>query len=193
MNKEKNFLDGKKIALQKLENAISEGKVDKKILSVLKLVNTSDGYYTTSSCAGRIVLLELPEIGDKKNAKFLGKWHRTIDIEELLKAKENAIKGQLWLLAQSPILHVVTKTESDADEMIKLGISCGFKNSGARSLGKRIIVEICSTERLDMPIGKDGEVFCDKEYLNFLVELSNDVIKRSSKKLDRFEKKLNNF
>ena len=49
----------------------------------MNIINKSDDYYTSSSCSGRIVLIELPEIGDKKEAKFLGKWHREILRNEL--------------------------------------------------------------------------------------------------------------
>jgi len=79
MSLESDFLGNKKNALQKLKIARSENKVDIDILPVIDILNSSNEYYTTSSCFGRIVLLELPVIGDKKNAKFIGKWHRTIN------------------------------------------------------------------------------------------------------------------
>jgi len=78
MSLESDFLENKKNALQKLDKAKIENKVDIGILPILDIINSLNEYYTTSSCFGRIVLLELPVIGDKKNAKFIGKWHRTI-------------------------------------------------------------------------------------------------------------------
>jgi len=187
MNLEKDFLDGKKIALDKLSKAKNENKADEKILPILDLINKSDDYYTSSSCAGRIVLLEIPGIGDKKNAKFLGKWHRTIKPEEILSSMKNAKTGQLWLLAQSPILHLTAKNNVAADKMVKTAVTSGFKNSALKSIVGKIVVEVCSTERLDSPVGKDGVLFCDDEYLQLLVDIANDVINKSTKKLCRFK------
>jgi len=76
--------------------------------------------------------------------------------------------------------------------MVKAAIACGFKNSGLKSLGKKIVVEICSTERLDAPIGRDGNLFCNEEYLRLLIEIANEVFEKSNEKLTRFEKKLYN-
>jgi tRNA wybutosine-synthesizing protein 3 len=186
----KEFLDAKDKALKSLENATSEQKVDEGILQILGLINGIEGFYTSSSCAGRIVLLEIPRIGDKRGATFLGIWHRTIEPGELEAAAAKASKGLLWLLAQSPILHIGVLTPDLADRMVKTAVLCGFKNSAVKSTGKKIVIEIGSTERLDAPIGKDGCLFCGEEYLSLLVEIANEVIERSQGKLSRFEKKL---
>lgn len=186
----KEFLDAKEKALNLLEKASIEQGVDKGIVPLLKVINAIDGYYTSSSCAGRIVLLQIPRIGDKRGAEFLGIWHRTIESEEFEIAATKASIGLLWLLAQAPILHIGAQTNELADSIVKTAVSCGFKNSAVKSTGKKIMVEICSTERLDSPIGRDGQLFCDKKYLRLLIDISNEVIERSQEKLVRFEKKL---
>jgi tRNA wybutosine-synthesizing protein 3 len=188
----KEYLDAKEIALHSLATACADQKVDEGIVPILNLINSMDGFYTSSSCAGRIVLLEIPRIGDKRGATFLGVWHRAIQPEELTDAAAHATKGLLWLLAQAPILHIGVQTPELADHMIKTAVSSGFKNSATKSTTKKIIIEICSTERLDSPIGRDGSLFCEKEYLSLLVDIANEVIKRSKEKLERFEKNLKN-
>ncbi len=190
MNKGKEFLDAKERAGESLKKASDNHVVDEQILPILKLLNNFPEYYTSSSCAGRIVLLEIPAIGDKKQAKFLGKWHRTIMIDELFKSSKTADKGFLWLLAQSPILHVGTLDLNAAEKLVKLAILSGFKNSSIRSIGKTIVIELCSTERLDAPIGKDSILFCESTYLQLLVDVSNSVMEKSKMKLERLEKNL---
>jgi tRNA wybutosine-synthesizing protein 3 len=190
MNIERDFLEGKKNALSKLKKAQIEKKVDIEILPILGIINNSDEYYTSSSCYGRIVLLEIPSIGNKKEAIFLGKWHRTINVNELLISLKSSKIGQIWLLAQSPIIHVTSKTVEQADRFLKLAISCGFKNSGLKSITKRIVIEICSTERLDVPIGKDGTIFSNKEHLELLISISNEIFEKSTKKLQKLEREL---
>lgn len=186
----KEFIDAKENALKSLEKACDEQKVDTGIVSILELINGMEGFYTSSSCAGRIVLLEIPQIGDKRGATFLGVWHRTIEPGELEEAATKATQGLLWLLAQAPILHVGVQTTELANKMVKTAVSCGFKNSAMKSTGRKIIIEICSTERLDAPLGRDGRLFCDREYLIMLIEIANEVIERSKEKLNQFEKRL---
>ena len=73
---------------------------------------------------------------------------------------------------------------------MKTAIASGFKNSGLKSIGKKIVVEICSTERLDMPVGKDGIVFCNNEHLKLLTSISNEIFNKSTKKLQKLERVL---
>lgn len=193
MNKciEKEFIDGKKNALSKLEKAKVEDLVDKGILSTLDLINNYEDYYTSSSCFGRILLLEIPKIGDKKKAKFLGKWHKKISVDDIITASKIAKKGQIWLLAQPPIIHLTAKNIKAADKILKIAISCSFKNSAFKTISKKIVVEIISTERLDFPIGENGKIFCNMDQLNLLINISNEIIDKSIKKLKKFNDKLN--
>jgi len=193
MMQDKEFLEAKEIALKSLDDAYAAQKVDEGVLYILDLINRTEGFYTSSSCAGRIVLLQIPQIGDKRRALFLGVWHRTIEINELRMAVSKATKGVLWLLAQAPIFHMGVQTLELADMMVKIAVSCGFKNSSVKSIGHKIRIEICSTERLDAPIGRNSRLFCDDEYLSLLVEISNEVMERSRKKMERFIKKIERF
>ena len=187
MVKDRDFIGNKKQTLQKLNDARAQGLVDEDIIPILDIINSKDEYYTSSSCYGRIVLLEIPKIGDKKNAKWLGKWHRKIILDEILDSVKNSNKGQIWILAQSPILHIFSKDIESADKLVKSAVSCGFKNSGFKSVKGNIVVEITSTERLDSPVGKDGKMFCNTEHLTLLVKIANEIIDKSSVKLDKFE------
>jgi tRNA wybutosine-synthesizing protein 3 len=135
-------------------------------------------------------LLQIPNIGDKRNAKFVGIWHRRVKSKELLSAVKDASSGLLWILAQAPIIHVSAKSRNAGDKLVKIANSCGFKNSAFKSVDKNIVIEICSTERLDAPIGKDAILFCNKEYLELLVEIANEVIRKSDLKLSRLKSEL---
>jgi len=191
--KERDFLENKKTALEKLEKAKKDNLVDEGIIPIIDIINEFDDYFTSSSCFGRIVLLQLPVIGDKKNAEFIGKWHRSINADEFLSAVKKAETGQLWLLAQSSIIHIAAKTSTAADKILKIAYSCGFKHSGFKSVENKIVVEICSTERLDSPVGKDGTLFCDQQYLDLLVDISNEIIKKSNAKLEKIEQELKKY
>lgn len=191
MIKEKDFTKNKKQILEKLEIAKKEKLVDEGIIPIIDIINSNENYYTSSSCYGRIVLLELPDLGDKKNAEFLGKWHRKIKPEDVFLALEKSSgKGQLWFLAQSPIIHVYAKNIESADKLVKIAVTCGFKHSSFKTSEKNIIVEIASTERIDAPVGLNGKLYCDKKYIFLLADIANKVFKKSFLKLEKLKNTL---
>lgn len=192
MNK-KEYLDAKERAMTKLRIASDDKKVDEKILPILRILNGIEGVYTSSSCAGRILLLQIPSLGDKRGAAFLGIWHRSIVSEEITMAASKATQGSLWFLAQAPILHIGVQTTELANILIKTAVLSGFKNSAMKSTGKKTVIELSSTERLDAPIGRNGCLYCGEDYLHLLTEIANEVIERSQQKLIRLERNLRNI
>lgn len=186
----KEFQIAKQRALTSLEQAKENQEVDSAILPLLTVINSLEEYYTSSSCAGRIVLLEIPEIGDKQQATFLGKWHRPITINEVRLCFKKYHNHYLWMLAQPPIFHIGAASIDAADSMIKYAVASGFKNSGLRSLQKKIILEVCSTERLDAPLGKNGSILCTEQLLRLCIEHANTVLQKSQQKLYRFKRLL---
>jgi tRNA wybutosine-synthesizing protein 3 len=177
---------------QKARNSYHEAQknnvIDSLVKPILASINKLPQYYTTSSCAGRIVLMQIPQIGDKKQARFLGKWHRVITIDELTDAISLYEKDQLWLIAQSPIFHIGAENLQAADKMVHLGIASGMKHSGIKTIKDQIIVELVSTERVDIPFGKNGHVLVDKKAISFYVSIANDIVNRAHEKLKRLEK-----
>ncbi|CAB49831.1 tRNA(Phe) 7-((3-amino-3-carboxypropyl)-4-demethylwyosine(37)-N(4))-methyltransferase Taw3 [Pyrococcus abyssi] len=186
-----NFERAKKEALISLEIALRRGEVDEDIIPLLKKINEKPNYFTTSSCSGRISIMEMPDFGDKVNAKWLGKWHREVSLDEVLEAIRKHREGQLWLLVRSPILHVGARTLEDGIKLLNLGVSCGFKYSNIKSISDRkLIVEIRSTERLDALLGENGEILVSDDYMRKLVEIANAQVRRFKRKLKRFEERI---
>ena len=184
------FSNHKQNALAKLDRALKNHQVDTLIIPILEKINSTSNYFTTSSCAGRIVVLQLPEIGNKKKAVFLGRWHRRVSCEEILLALDSYAKGQVWLLTQPPIFHIGCKSIIAANELMKLGIFSGFKHSGIRSISSQITVELQSTERMDMPLGSNGKQVIEDEKISFLVDQANTSITRAQHKLTRLQKNI---
>jgi tRNA wybutosine-synthesizing protein 3 len=187
----KKFIDGKKNAISKLEKAITEDSVDEGVLYTLDLINSIEEYYTSSSCFGRIVLIEIPKIGDKKKARFLGKWHKKISINDIQNSSKKAKKGQIWLIAQPTIMHIIAKNFEAADKILKIAISSGFKNSAFKTVSKRIVVEIKGTERMDFPMGENGKIFYNMNQLELVKNISNEIVDKSMGRLKKFNEKLN--
>jgi len=184
----KNFEEQKEKAMEGLRKALAEDKVDRDIIPLLEKINSLDNYFTTSSCSGRISVMEMPHFGDKLNSVWLGKWHREVTVEEVLEAIEKHKTGQLWFLVRSPILHVAARTMEDAVRLLNLSIGLGFKYSSIKSVShKKLLVEIRSTERMDVPLGENGELWVSEEYIERIVDLANAQVRRFKGKLRRLE------
>ncbi len=184
--------------MKKLENKICEGEVDEEILPIIEKINANPDYFTTSSCAGRIALIELSEIGDKEGAEFLGKWHREVTVDEVKTAYSKAKNDTtVFLLAQSPIIHVRCKNLESAVALRNTAVESGMKYSTIKSLTfnsnsqpQKIVVEILSSENIHVPVAKDKTMYPNEDYLIFLVENANSVLKRSRQKLRKFQQNL---
>ncbi|HID40021.1 MAG TPA: hypothetical protein EYP36_10975 [Calditrichaeota bacterium] len=187
----RNFELQKRLSVARFREALEKNLVDEDIISLLEEINSMESYFTTSSCSGRIVVMEIPDFGDKLNARWLGKWHREVSVGEVKEVITRHNDGMLWFMLHSPILHVGAKTLKDAVNLLNLAIQCGFKNSNIKSIShKKLLVEIYSTERMDIPIGKDGEVWVDDGYLEKIVGIANRQLRRAKEKLRRLENEL---
>ena len=181
--------------MESLSDRVCQGEVDKKILPLIEIINSKPDYFTTSSCAGRIVVLQLPEIGDKENAEFLGKWHREVEITEVKEAFSRIREGtNTFLLTQSPIIHVRCKTLKSALYLRNAAVDSGLKYSTIKSITLnsksepvKIVVEILSSENIHIPIASGKMLFPDEDYLEFMVKNANLTLNRAQNKLERFK------
>ena len=96
------------------------GKIDGKIKDLCKKLNKKKQYYTTSSCAGRIVLLKA--VNKKIKDAFLFRIHRKISFKELKKVLEDISKKyneKVEFQQTSCILHVACESLEDAFNLVK--------------------------------------------------------------------------
>ncbi|RKX47864.1 MAG: hypothetical protein DRP38_05860 [Thermotogae bacterium] len=177
------FLRLREKALKSLEKAIQEEKVDEDIIDILNILNRNKDIFTTSSCSGRAVIIEVPYPGAKPGARFLGKWHRRVEKEDVYRSLESARNGFLMFMVHPPIIHAVVKDPLLGEKLVKAALSSGFKNSGMRGIKGKIVVELRSTERMDVLIGKDRKLLVDDEYIEVLCEMANLMLEKGKKKI----------
>lgn len=183
----------KSLVLRKLDEAVSNGLVDEELIPLLSFINSIDGMVTTSSCSGRYQLISVPRTGDKVGSKVIGKWHRTIEIDELIEAIEtwDGI-GELHLLVQPLLLHVRTIDIKTGAKVRKIGQECGLKYSTIRSVKLDsedevppwgVVVEMLGTERMEIPIdGIDERALTS--CLGPWVKKGNELITRTKSHID---------
>lgn len=185
-----NFDMLKDAAMKKFEKAIEKGEVDKPILIGLIKINKIKDIYTTSSCAGRIILLH--DLGSKKHSYFLAKWHEKVDEEEFMnkikEIKRKKLKGKVWLKQDPFILHISARNLEVAKKIIDVCFQVGFKHSGIISISnERVVVEVNGLDRMSVPIFDErfGFIVDEKALLKFL-QIANEKLERNSIYRKRF-------
>jgi len=162
------------------------GAWDKKIVSLCNRLNRNKDYYTTSSCAGRIILIMSSET--KEPNLFVFRTHEKTDFRELKSALQKAKKKGNIIFQQEPcILHVACKSLESAQTLVDKAKFAGWKRSGIMATRKRFMVEMMSTEHLELPIIKEKKILVDDNFLKILVEEANKKLERTWEKIRKLE------
>ncbi|TRY87546.1 hypothetical protein DNTS_007096 [Danionella cerebrum] len=182
------FQQWKKQCLNKCDLS-KKGSVDEDIAHIVSLINCRDRYFTTSSCSGRILLLDAvsdcPDV-QKQNCSWLFVTHQKCQSEDLLGGLEKSV-GDATFKFEPFVLHIQCK----ALEMLNFcvittscwfvsqhtaAINSGFRNSGI-TIGKKgkIIMAVRSTHCLEVPLGHRGHMLVTEQYINFLAEKLNKL------------------
>jgi tRNA wybutosine-synthesizing protein 3 len=181
------FLQRKTAVLSKLDKS-SIGAWDKKIKELCEKINKLDNFYTTSSCSGRVILMIQQD--KKENGLFLKIWHEKISLKELKKALADISKcnGLVKFKLEPPIIHIACRELKDATWILEEGKSLGFKRSGILTSDRNIVVELNTSERLEFPILKNGQLLVDDKFLKLIIEMSNQKMEKWWEKIKKLEK-----
>ena len=179
------FKEEKRQAINNLAASVRAGDVDEGVGPVIEAVNSLPDYYTTSSCGGRVVLMQ--DIGGKGQNSFIGKWHGRVTVADI----DGALKpcdGVLWFRFECPIIHIMARDVQAAGRLMHQAREAGFKRTGIQSVKEgRVLVEVLSTERVDAPVMDGGRRMVTNEYLAFLVCQANEKYEVGAGKLRRLQ------
>ncbi|OWK05186.1 TYW3, partial [Cervus elaphus hippelaphus] len=115
-----------------------KGSVDEDVLEIVQLLNGQEQFFTTSSCAGRIILLDGSINGSevqKQNCSWLLVTHKACVKDDVVVALRRA-NGDAILKFEPLVLHVQCRQLQDARILHSVAIDSGFRNSGI-TVGKR--------------------------------------------------------
>lgn len=185
------FETDKKNVLGRMDKS-KKGELDDGIKEICSLINENSNYYTTSSCSGRIVVLE-KKSEKKDEARWIFVSHEETDFEPIKQSIGNTIKTNLnpettaWFKQEGAILHVCCRTISDAERFLNIARDSGFKRAGIISAGENPVVEIISSEQMNLPIIAGGKIIVADEYLKILISEANRKMQRNREKLRKLE------
>jgi len=185
---EDNFLFRKGEQLNKKDRSLKQGW-DNKIASLCKKIDSSKNYYTTSSCSGRVILFY--DKKEKRDDVFIKVWHEEITLKEIKKAlkdvKRNKSKEMVYLKHEPCILHVACRDLQHAQKMYDLAKLSGWKRSGIIASEKRYVVELNSTQKLEVPVINKGKLLVSDEFLRVFVKEANKKLKISWENIRRLK------
>jgi tRNA wybutosine-synthesizing protein 3 len=187
----KDFDIQKKKCLDKLykPDKSRKGEVDELIIPLIEYLNSLENYYTTSSCSGRIYLLT--QADKKPDVKWLYVSHDVVDEEKIIDVlKRDIPEDMVWLRQENMILHVACRTIKDADALLKIARDIGFRRSGIIADSNIIIVEVCGTEKMDVPLSDNGKLVVEDKYIKMVVNIANEKFLKGKSKLERLEKEI---
>ncbi|MGM5487607.1 MAG: tRNA-wybutosine modification methyltransferase TYW3 [Nanobdellota archaeon] len=171
------FDQAKQQALSKLDRS-KKGEVDEEILPLITTLNKKRNFYTTSSCAGRIVLLELK--GEKKHEAHWQFCSHTSVKELDLHVGEFPV----WFRFDPPIIHLCSRGLTDAQAFLGMAKIAGFKHTGIISTGKKIMIELMGHDKIVTLVAENGHRLVDTRYIEILVKKANEAMQRSHARLE---------
>lgn len=189
---EKTFSQWKKQSLNKLDQS-KKGSVDEHIQHVVSLLNSREEYFTTSSCSGRIVLIDgaagRSDV-QKQNCVWLFVSHQKCEPDDLISGLSRS-GGDAVLKFEPFVLHVQCRRLEDAQLMHSVAINSGFRNSGL-TVGKmgKIITAVRSTHGLEVPLSHEGKLLVEHDYIHFLTQIANQKMEENLRRIDRFYQNL---
>ncbi|XP_058911604.1 tRNA wybutosine-synthesizing protein 3 homolog isoform X2 [Kogia breviceps] len=142
-----------------------KGSVDEDVVELVQLLNGREQFFTTSSCAGRIILLDRDINGSevqKQNCCWLLVTHKPCVKDDVIVALKKA-NGEAILKFEPLVLHVQCRQLQDAQ-----------------------ILAVRSTHGLEVPLTQKGKLMVTEEYINFLVKIANQKMEENKKRIERF-------
>ncbi|XP_049628499.1 tRNA wybutosine-synthesizing protein 3 homolog [Suncus etruscus] len=173
-----------------------KGSLDEDVVELVQLLNEQERFFTTSSCSGRIVLLDGGANGfenQKQNCCWLLVTHKPCVKDNVIEALKK-VSGDAILKFEPFVLHVQCQELQDAQILHTVAIDSGFKNSGI-TVGKRgkIILAVRSTHGLEVPLSQKGKLLVSEDYIDFVLNIANQKMEENRKRIERFYTCLQNI
>ncbi len=164
------------------------GYLDPGIASILERLNSLPGLATTSSCIGRVALVEgRVHWGRDEDSRILYKTHGEVTVEEIVRVLSRGTPD-VWLKATGPIMHVRARSLGCALHLLSLARESGFKHSGiiAHSSEGGSVVELLSAAQMAVPLVVGGSpVFSSTRQLALIAEKANMTVREGRARLAR--------
>ncbi len=160
------------------------GYLDPGAEEVLLKLNKPAKLETTSSCMGRVSIVEGEWHWMRDEARIVYKTHDTLTLDEVERVLSRPFTD-LWLKASGPIIHLKSSSIECAHSLIQLARIHGFKHSGIISAqrGGHAVVELMSSLEMSLPLRVRNRDIIREESLVEVVGLANRIVNLGRRRL----------
>lgn len=174
-----NFANNKKTFLAKIDKS-KKGDIDKRAIPLITTINQLPNYYTTSSCSGRVYLWT--GSGKKNETIWINMSHDLIDESFLTPSKPH--NGLIWLRFEPFIMHICCQDLESANSLLQ-EVHKLYKKSSILSISNKIIIEIRSSELIEMPLLDNNEPLFPTEKYPLLINMINTKMDLMWEKMEK--------
>jgi len=147
-----------------------------------------ENFATSSSCLGRITIIEGKWPWERDKSRVVYKSHEKISVYSIANVVSRPF-NDLWLKVTGPIIHIRTERIDCALNLLNLARTSGFKHSGILSSSDNIFtVELMSAVQITMPLKMNDTFVFNIESLNEIVDRANDALEEGHKRLRKLTK-----
>lgn len=168
----------------KKKDKSKKGSIDSDIVKLINEINLKRDYYTTSSCSGRIVLLEMKS-KRKNECRWIFTKHDKVNFREIFCfLKNQKFRYPIWFKQQPIILHVACRNIDAARELLDAARKI-FKHSGILSVNERkVVVEIIGNERIETVVA-DKNFACGEIFVKNLIKYVNRNFEENRNRINK--------
>lgn len=185
------WLREKSRAIEKIREDSEIGYLDARVVPLLEALNSLEEFYTTSSCSGRVTVVDAEWPWEREESHVVFKSHEKVEAKDVLRVVSVRPLRAYWLIARGPILHVVSRDVSSAMALLAVARETGFKHSGV--VGRTAcgyLVEIMCSPQLIVPLVVEGNALMDRGSTATLINLANLVLEEGWSRLERLASRL---
>lgn len=177
----------KRVFWEKIWIDLEIGYLDRDLLPLLILINRDKELYTTSSCSGRIVVVDSDYPWSRNETSALLKSHVPIKLEDLLFIYRSSPYRNIWINTTGPIIHIYTLNTKSALLILEIARRAGFKHSGILhySSSKGFFLELISGIYVSQLIRTPDTIIVDLEKLPSLLNIVNNALIEGKKRLQQ--------
>ncbi|MEM1842199.1 MAG: hypothetical protein QXV81_05275 [Ignisphaera sp.] len=166
---------------------IEVGYTDRDIVDFIRLVFTKRRIFTTSSCSGRITVVDALYPWLRDEAHILFKKHSGVELSEIENTISRRPLYRYWLIVSGPIIHFNIASLEDVQKLLTVLRESGFKHSGVISISSSgIVVEAVSGVWTPFLL-RDGDHITVNN-LSHIVSIANAILAEGKNRLERLFK-----
>ncbi|MEM2512199.1 MAG: hypothetical protein QXX61_03585 [Ignisphaera sp.] len=181
------WLKRREEAYRRFLEDIEIGYADKDIVDFIKHIFAKEKIFTTSSCSGRITIVDALYPWLREESYIVFKKHEPVSVDEIIVVIQQQPLHRLWLISSGPIVHFVAVNLDTAYRILQIARESGFKHSGIISMSiDGIVVEIISGTWTSFLL-RDGDVWFTNN-IDKIVAVANEVLIEGKKRLEKLFK-----